>query len=569
MSPRWTRADGPSPDSHQDDKVVVLCFDDAVKNHRTFVAPYLQSLGFGATFFVTHCWMIKSQDPSTKPSDYMTWADIAELHAMGFEVGSHSWTHANFAVPANAARMAGELALVDYALQQVGVPRPISYAHTGDHFGPEALQVLKNRGYRFARRGMSPEVPVKAGEMGLTYDPQKNYRLLVPATGIPPSSLEYFKKLVDRARPGHIVVVELHGIPDPHDFASTPRELFQECMTYLKEQNFRVVALRDLEKYLPAVDPEDPLLQVRWAGPESKIVLPTEMIATREHLDFWMQNMLRDHQYTWEEVSLVTGYSEEENKRRAAQAGIDTKARPPLTNGEPLRVLPYPGGRHPRIGFLEGAIDPQRGTKASVFLPWDPAGYVVVDLPETLFVNNQTLEFLAHTHVSTVWTEKNIWLENVDWTRNPDGHLGGSRVLPDKIAFGATVQPSAGKVEMELWLRNDTSEKLSGLRTQICVLLKGAPDFNSQTNDNKIFRSPVSAVKAAKGNRWILVAWDRCGHTWGNPPVPCMHADPVLADCLPGETVRVRGRLWFYEGSDIEDELRRAQQSFAALPSTN
>lgn len=120
---------------------------------------------------------------------------------------------------------------------------------------------------------------------------------------------------------------------------------------------------------------------------------------------------------------------------------------------------------------------------------------------------------------------------------------------------------------MELWVRNDTSEKLGGLRTQICVMLKGAPEFNSQTNDNKIFRSPVCAVKSAKGDRWILAAWGRCGHAWGNPPVPCMHADPVLADCLPGQTVSVRGRLWFFEGSDIDSELKRAQETFAALPS--
>jgi peptidoglycan/xylan/chitin deacetylase (PgdA/CDA1 family) len=38
-------------------KVVVLTFDDAVKSHRTFVAPLLKELGFGATFFVTHRWM--------------------------------------------------------------------------------------------------------------------------------------------------------------------------------------------------------------------------------------------------------------------------------------------------------------------------------------------------------------------------------------------------------------------------------------------------------------------------------------------------------------------------------
>ena len=39
------------------DRVVVLTFDDAVKSHRTFVAPLLKELGFGATFFVTHRWM--------------------------------------------------------------------------------------------------------------------------------------------------------------------------------------------------------------------------------------------------------------------------------------------------------------------------------------------------------------------------------------------------------------------------------------------------------------------------------------------------------------------------------
>jgi hypothetical protein len=44
--------------------------------------------------------------------------------------------------------------------------------------------------------------------------------------------------------------------------------------------------------------------------------------------------------------------------------------------------------------------------------------------------------------------------------------------------------------------------------------------------------------------------------------VPCIHADPVFADCAPGETVRVRGRLWFFEGKDIEGELAAAKALF-------
>src|SRR6266700_4560844 len=82
------------------DKLVVLTFDDAVKSHRTFVAPLLKELGFGATFFVTHKWM----DDHT---NFMTWEDIGEIHQMGFEIGNHSWTHSDFSQPKNAARLAG------------------------------------------------------------------------------------------------------------------------------------------------------------------------------------------------------------------------------------------------------------------------------------------------------------------------------------------------------------------------------------------------------------------------------------------------------------------------------
>jgi hypothetical protein len=52
------------------DKLVVLTFDDAVKSHRTFVAPLLKDLGFGATFFVTHTWM-------NDPTNCMTSATLS------------------------------------------------------------------------------------------------------------------------------------------------------------------------------------------------------------------------------------------------------------------------------------------------------------------------------------------------------------------------------------------------------------------------------------------------------------------------------------------------------------
>ena len=44
---------------------------------------------------------------------------------------------------------------------------------------------------------------------------------------------------------------------------------------------------------------------------------------------------------------------------------------------------------------------------------------------------------------------------------------------------------------------------------------------------------------------------------------PCFHADPVLPDCAPGGTVRVKGRLWFYTGQEVEAEVERAARRFA------
>jgi hypothetical protein len=197
-----------------------------------------------------------------------------------------------------------------------------------------------------------------------------------------------------------------------------------------------------------------------------------------------------------------------------------------------------------RTGFREGAIDPLRGTKVSVFLPWSPEEYVVIDLPEAIFCQLGLL-FLAHTHIPTIWNQQNQVIDNVDWERRPDGGLRSEWRLPNGVAFGAVATPRQDDVHMELWLRNGTGQPLSRLRTQICVLLRGAASFNAQTNDNKTFGKMAASVSSRAGDRSIFTEWERCGRTWGNALCPCLHSDPVLPDCAPGETVRVAGRLWF------------------------
>ncbi len=275
-------------------------------------------------------------------------------------------------------------------------------------------------------------------------------------------------------------------------------------------------------------------------------------------LKSWLENMIVSHRFTPEEVNAATGLTLHEVGEAARRFGLAGRTPPAKRAGEALRILPYPGGRHPRTGFLEGAVMPQRETKVSVFTPWDDGGYVVVDVPEAIF-SNLGLTYLAHTHIPTIWDQKGIPLPRLEWKRGDDGSLVSERTLPNGITFGAKVTPSPSEVRMELWLRNGTGEKLTGLRVQNCVMLARARGFDAHTNDNKTFRAPYAIARSADGRRAIITAWSPIQRCWGNEQCPCLHADPQFPDCGPEETVKLRGRLSFYEGDDLETELKRLE----------
>ena len=275
-------------------------------------------------------------------------------------------------------------------------------------------------------------------------------------------------------------------------------------------------------------------------------------------LKYWLENMVEYHHFTTDEIHAATGLTDAEISNALKKFHIEEKNRQVRKENDPLTVLPYPGGRHPRIGFLEGAIHPQRETKISVFTPWDPTNYVVVDIPEAVW-SNLGLTYLAHTHVPTIWTEKNIELKQLEWQRKPNGVLISQRKLPNGIEFGTKVIPHKDHVQMEMWLKNGTKETLSDLKIQNCVMLKNTEGFNEQTDSNKVYTNPYVATRSKDSKRWIITAWEDCTRPWGNPLVPCMHSDPKFPDCEPGKTEKIQGWLSFYEGPDIQAEFKRIE----------
>lgn len=536
------------------DKLVVLTFDDASRSHYTVARPLLQKHRFGATFFVTEGW-----DFASNKKDYMTWEQIAQLHKDGFEIGNHTKDHLGL-TEKTLRDLSAQLKGISDRCREHGIPKPTSFAFPGNAIHKAALAILKDHGIRFARRGGSPEYAYKDGQ-GIAYEPNLDHPLLVPTTGDarPTWTLDNLKTAMAKAKHGRIAVLQFHGVPDTaHDWVTTKQESFETFLKYLADEKYTVIAMRDLAKYVDfEVVPNDP-----WGAIEDrkariaagKPLDEVRLAKSDDELKFWLTNMLAHHRFSPSEAGAALGLTAEEVNSAAKRLAIDAKAPRPS-------VLPYPGGRHPRIGFRDGMIRPQRETKASVFAPWPDAGYAVADTPEAVWFEPASrkpeLLYLAHTHIPTFWDKKQVDLEPLEWTRKADGSLELIRMLPNKVSLSSRVVPGKDGVRMEFRVTNGSAETLTGLRVQMCVMLAGLKGFEDRTNANKVFEAPFAACQDKTGKRWIITGWERCGRAWGNPPCPCLHADPVVEDCPPGKSRRVRGWLSFFEGSDVRAELKR------------
>jgi peptidoglycan/xylan/chitin deacetylase (PgdA/CDA1 family) len=542
------------------DRLVVLTFDDSVKSHFTVVRPILLKHKFQATFFITEGFNFK-----TDKDHYMTWEEIARLHRDGFEIGNHTRDHLSVRAD-NLDKLQEQIEAINARCAEFGLPRTTSFAFPGNGIDRGALPILKELGIKFARRGGAPEFAYQEGK-GFAYEPGLDHPLLIPSAGDarPGWTLDDFQRAADQAQFGRIAVLQFHGVPDlAHPWVHCPVERFQQFMQYLDDNHFYVIAMRDLEKY---VDPDVVSSRAFAAIEDRQRALQQRLSrdnfrrpAKDDDLRHWLGNMVWYHHFTTAEIREATGLSAEEIRRALDRFAIRPETRPKRPADAPLLVLPYPGGRHPRIGFLDGAICPQRDTKLSVFAPWDESAYVVLDLPEAIRRDNEKthgLLYLAHTHADTMWTKQRIELEPTEWRQDPVGTFTTERRLPNGVSFGTRATPSRQGLRMEMWLTNNSRETLRELRVQNCVMLRGATEFAAQTNANKVFRSPYAACRSAEGNRWVITAWEPCKRAWGNPPCPCLHSDPQFADCPPEQTRHIVGWLSFYEGADLDGELRR------------
>ena len=230
------------------DRLIVLTIDDGTKTDITQVAPVLKRYGFGATFYVTDgLRTIKRED------DALTWDDIRKLNSEGFEIGNHTENHPDVR-KLSKAQFVEELNGIEERCKQNGIPVPTTFAYPGWQFNIQSAKVLLDKGYLFARRGVSPEFPDEGwGARGPVYDPAKDNPLLIPTTGYagPKWGMNDLIWAVNQAKSGKIAVLAFHGVPYPRaPWVSTPPKTFENYMKYLRDRGCIVISVRELARYV-------------------------------------------------------------------------------------------------------------------------------------------------------------------------------------------------------------------------------------------------------------------------------------------------------------------------------
>lgn len=120
---------------------VLLTFDDGYANNAEVALPILQGHGFPATLFVSTSLI--------HTLGYLTWPQIKELSAAGWDIASHTMTHPH--LPKLSKKEQREEILQARALieQELGKPAD-SFAYPYGEYNRATLKILKQAKFRYA-----------------------------------------------------------------------------------------------------------------------------------------------------------------------------------------------------------------------------------------------------------------------------------------------------------------------------------------------------------------------------------------------------------------------------------
>lgn len=237
--------------------------------------------------------------------------------------------------------------------------------------------------------------------------------------------------------------------------------------------------------------------------------------------------------------------------------------------------------------------------------PWPEEGEWVLRAPETLG-SNKGLLFIDH-HLETMIPVTRP-MAPLDWKRQPNGALCYRAILDWDIEMDVCVVPEGDELTIEATLINDSFTDLADMGHQFCLVQSGIPAFHDRYAERTVYHTDGEFVRLSEtepglgggaekpgfiitnmeqeppwtpiegSDSWVVqeqadlpliatvskenperivgLAFENAYKIMTNAGIPCIHADPKFPDAAQGETVQVRGKMYFIEGTLADLEQR-------------
>ncbi len=271
----------------------------------------------------------------------------------------------------------------------------------------------------------------------------------------------------------------------------------------------------------------------------------------------------------------------------------DTPQRLRITAGRPVEVAD-----RITVTGQDRSVDPIQNV-ALIQAPWMDTP-IRLRFPET--VHTDTLEFIDHA-IEGVEAATDPTSLAGEWRQDDEAGTLWFEWSVENATIGGRLSPNEYDVDLEFWLGNQTDRTVP-VAAQFCPILSGTmfedrglertwiysggewvamADTDRGEGRETLTHYPVEggpelrlpgsiwgessdvseldavAITSEDGNYVFAMAWPSARSILSNAEIPCVHADPVLPDCPPGQRVHRRGKLYLFEGS-LDDLTTRVNR---------
>ena len=241
---------------------LVITFDDGYQDNYTFAAPALERAGLPATFFVTTDFIGSEKIPwwdeqANVQSEWMNWEQVIDLDRRGFDIGSHTMSHANLRFSSDAGitqEVEGSKELLEKKLGHPVRHFAYPYGRRSD-ISERGRKIIEEAGYDCCLSCFGDYVSPASEAMHLPRVPINDWYGSTYQFGL--DALRPFKDPggeygQPEVEEENILVVSYHLYPDAAVGARRPSEL----MRFLKDKGHNVEGLGAMLGKKAAKDPE-------------------------------------------------------------------------------------------------------------------------------------------------------------------------------------------------------------------------------------------------------------------------------------------------------------------------